>query len=254
MKLRAIALLLSAVLLFGLGVTVVSEADHAAETGASPVNAIPEATVAATLSPTPPAPVATERTYVVTKYKDEQAGQFLWDCISRYSPSDQITAGILAMFWRESSFRSDSTAHWADVLVATGLDQPEVFTAEVDAGLSDGSTKKMFVDSVHYTIGGYGLGQWYSYPLLESLYDFASEWGTSIADAEMQCAFTVESLEEFCEEWETLLETNDPALAGYLIARHYDGTQSGYEYISMLAELYYDQYAKNPEEGGSDAA
>ena len=254
MKLRAIALLLSAVLLFGLGQTINAPSDEAEKAGSTPVRAVPEATVAATLSPTPPSPVETTRSYVVTEYKSEEAESFLWDCISRYSPSDQITAGILAMFWRESFFRSDSTAHWNEVLLATGLDQPEVFTAEVDAGLADGSTRDLFVDTVHYSIGGYGLGQWYGYPLLDAFYDFACEWGTSIADAEMQCAFTVQSLEEFSGVWDQLIETNDPRAAGYLIALHYDGTRSGADYISEIAELYYDKYAKDPIEEANEPA
>ena len=250
MKLRALALLLSAVLVLGLGHSVLPETDAPAQPSSSPVNAVPESTVAATLSPTPAAPVETERSYIVTEYKSEAAEGILWDLISRYSPTDEITAGILAMYWRESFFRSDSTAHWNEVLLATGLDQPEVFTAEVDAGLADGSTRDLFIDTVHYSIGGYGLGQWYGYALLESLYDFASDWGTSIADAEMQCAFTVKSLEEFTDIWDQLLESNDPRQVGYLIALHYDGTHTGYEYISQMAELYFDKYAKEPVEKG----
>ena len=183
--------------------------------------------------------------YVVTEHKSEEAEEFLWDCLSKYSPSDQITAGILAMFWRESFFRSDATAHWGSVLRYTNYDQPADFTAQIDAGLADGSTKELFVEQVNGVIGGYGLSMWYSVHLLESFYDFARERGTSIADAEMQCAFTLESMqdEEYEELWEQLLETNDPAIAGAMIARIYDGTNSGYIYISQMAELYYDKYA-----------
>ena len=182
---------------------------------------------------------------VVTEHKSEDSEQFLWDCISRYSPTDEITAGILARFWRESFYRSDCTAHWSEVLAYTLYDQPEDFTAEIDSGLADGSTKELFVEEVHDVIGGYGLGQWYSVRLLEELYDFAREWGTSIADAEMQCAFTVKSMEEMDELWEELLETRDPRQAGERIALGYDGTTKGYVYIGQMAELFYDEYAKD---------
>ena len=183
--------------------------------------------------------------FVVTEYKSEESEQYLWDTISKYSPSDTITAGILAMFWRESFYRSDATAHWATVLKNAWYDQAADFTATIDAGLADGSTKEEFVEKAHYIIGGYGLGMWYSATLLEQFYDFAQEWGTSISDAEMQCAFAVESMKGYTDLWEELQTIKDPALAGARIGLLYDGSSSGYGYIGSQAKLLYEKYSEN---------
>lgn len=247
MWLRGLALFLVAVLLVSFVGYLFIEKDLPTPEPVTVVKSSLPVPAKASSAPVPTYTAETPKSYVVTEYKSEEAEPFLWECLSRYSPNDAVTAGLLAMFWRESFFRSDSTAHWSEVLMASGIDQPAVFTAEVDAGLANGSTRELFVDTVHYSIGGYGLGQWYGYALLESLYDFAREWGTSIADAEMQCAFAVKSLEEFSEVWEQLVDTNDPQLAGHLIALNYDGTHSGYPFISELAEVYYKKYAELPE-------
>ena len=188
---------------------------------------------------------AAAKDFVVTEYKSEESEQYLWDTISKYSPSDTITAGILAMFWRESFFRSDATAHWATVLKNSWYDQAADFTATIDAGLADGSTKDLFIEKVHYAIGGYGLGMWYSTSLLDQFYDFAQEWGTSISDAEMQCAFAVESMKGYEELWEELQTIKDPSLAGARIGLLYDGSSSGYGYIGSQAKLLYEKYSEN---------
>ena len=186
-----------------------------------------------------------EKDFVVTEYKSEESEQYLWDTISKYSPSDTITAGILAMFWRESFYRSDATAHWATVLKNSWYDQAADFTATIDAGLADGSTKELFIEKVHYVIGGYGLGMWYSATLLDQFYDFAQEWGTSISDAEMQCAFAVESMKGYEDLWEELQTIKDPALAGARIGLLYDGSSSGYGYIGSQAKILYEKYSEN---------
>lgn len=131
--------------------------------------------------------------FIVTEYKNEESEAFLWDSLSKYSPSKELTAAILGFFWRESLFRSDAVANWSNINI-TDQDVCIEFTSIIDAGLKDGSTKEYFIQqSQNY--GGYGLGQWYSELYLNAFYDFAQNWGTSIADAEMQCAFTVWSIE-----------------------------------------------------------
>ena len=186
---------------------------------------------------------APAKQYVVTAYKSEESEVFIWECLHKYAPSDAIAAGIMGMFWRESFFRSDATAHWATVLKTTGYDQARDFTAKIDAGLADGSTKEMFIQEVNGIIGGYGLSMWYSTTRLSGLYDFAREWGTSISDAEMQCAYAVESMKSYTELWEELQTITDPALAGARIGLLYDGSSSGYGAIGSMAKNFYDKYA-----------
>ncbi|MBR1457054.1 MAG: hypothetical protein IJ594_07850 [Oscillospiraceae bacterium] len=190
-----------------------------------------------------PAQPAGEKEVVVTEYKSEESERFLWECLNEYAPSEAIAAGILGMFLRESKYRSDATAHWPTVLKYSGYDQAADFTAMIDAGLADGSTRELFIEKIHYAIGGYGLGQWYGYYLLEDFYDFAQEWGTTIADAEMQCAFAVDSLRNLDELWAELIEMEDPVEAGLYIGRYYDGSVNGYGYIGQLAGELYEKYA-----------
>ena len=142
--------------------------------------------------------------HTVTEYKSEESEAFLWDSLSKYSPSEELTAAILGFFWRESFFRSDAVANWPENNIK-GQDVSLDFTALIDAGLADGSTKEYFIQqSQNY--GGYGLGQWYSILYLDALYDFAQDWGTSIADAEMQCAFTVWSIKNQQQKHLSILE------------------------------------------------
>ena len=188
----------------------------------------------------------TKRDVVYTEYKSEQSEAFLWECLQKYSPSDTISAGILGYFWRESFFRSDSVSGWATVLAETGVDICREVTSAIDSGLEDASTREQFIYCIREQSGGYGLGQWFSMGYLETLYDFAQEWGTSIGDAEMQCAFVVESLQSNTDLWLQLLVTEDPEEAGELIAIYYDGTAVGVGYIGDMARIYYDKYHEEP--------
>ena len=181
--------------------------------------------------------------YVVTEYQSEESEDYLWDCISEYSPSDYITAGVIGYFERESCLRSDAVAGWCNAQSCFGLDLCGSFTEEVDSGLEDGSTKDVFMEKSRDVHGGYGLGQWSSYHLTESLYEFAQDWGTSISDAEMQCAFVIESLQADEELWERLLTVKNAYHAGVLIAIWYEGT-SHYEYVGTLAEVFYSKHVE----------
>ena len=111
--------------------------------------------------------------------------------------NEKITAGIMGYFRRESGLKSDALQnwHWRDAVEER--DACAWYTAEINKGLEDGSTKEVFIKDNNKHLrryGGYGLGQWYAEMYLEALYDFAQEWGTTLSDAEMQCAFMVWSL------------------------------------------------------------
>lgn len=184
---------------------------------------------------------------VVTEYKSEESEAFLWDCLNEYTGSEYLTAGIMGYFWRESFFRSDATAGWTDNPVYNahnGDNNPEEFTRRIDAGLADGSTRQAFIDEVSRDLGGYGLGQWQSPDYVGALYDFAREWGSSIGDAEMQCAFTVGHIRENEELWQKLCSTDDPYKAGLYIGVLYDGTTTGYQYIAASSKILFDRYTE----------
>lgn len=202
-----------------------------------------------TLLVTPEPTAAPLHDLIITKHKDLNDQALLWDLLNKYTENEYMTAGILAYYWRESSGRSDSCAGWYynDVMLQT--DTSKDFTAEIDAGLKDGSTKQQFFEIIRYKYGGYGLGQWCSERNLNNLYDFAQEWGTSIGDAEMQCAFTVEDMKLYRTELYEELKNNvnDPIAAGRAVGWLYDGAPQGANYMGYLAEEFYNQYAKKAE-------
>lgn len=184
-----------------------------------------------------------EKEIIITKYKSKESAQWLWDTLNKYTENEYITAGIMGYFWRESKFRSDAVAGWPTSSHATGKDYCALVTDKVDEGLMDGSSKKYFIDAVHNQFGGYGLGQWYAMTYLETFYDFAQDWGTSIADAEMQCAFVVWSLENQTPDvWEYITKSKNPEKIGRRIGLLYDGSTTGYEYMGRKAQHYYDKY------------
>ena len=140
--------------------------------------------------------------------------------------------------------RSNAIAGWATRDYRVHGDSSAIFTEEVDNGLHDGSTKKYFIEQVHYHLGGYGLGQWMSKRYLEEFYDFAQEWGTSIGDAEMQCAFIVWSIENQSQRlWKEIIDENDLWIIGRKIGHLYDGTgELGSSTIASYAQEYYKKY------------
>lgn len=178
----------------------------------------------------------------ITERKSMKDEAWLWDELSKHSPSDYITAGILGYFWRESEYRSDAVAGCYISLKGTGRDLCEEMIDKIDPGLHDGSTKERFIKLTR-KYGGYGLGQWLSTDYLEDFYDFASEYGTSIADAGMQCEFIFLSLSRDHELWHRLLKCKDAEKAGHLIAIYYDGTWGGKDYIGYRAKKAYEKYA-----------
>lgn len=180
---------------------------------------------------------------VITEFKMEESEAYVWECLSKYSPNDVITAGIMGYFSRESEMRSDATAGWSSNLAYTGIDHCVLFREEIDAGLADGSTRDIFIYKARYQYGGFGLGQWSASPYLEELYDFAVERGAqSIGDADMQCEFVVWSIQQNEELWTLLQDVTDPEIAGEYIGRLYDSSPRGAGYMGWKATEFYERY------------
>lgn len=182
--------------------------------------------------------------YRVTNTRSEEDEQWLWETINKYSPSEELTAGIMGFFYRESGFKSNAVPGYQ---LWISRDICQEFTDAIDAGLSDGSTKEQFIEQAHNK-GGYGLGQWWAFSYLEAFYDFAQDWGTSISDAEMQCAFVIWSIENQRPEVLTELAKYQDAYglvhrAGRIVAGFYDGAPNSAGMFGDLAVSYYDKYA-----------
>ena len=183
---------------------------------------------------------------VVTEHNSQESEEFIWNELSKYSPSEFITAGIMGYFWRESYMRSDAVAGWPHRNLGQESDICETFTKKVDAGLEDGSSKDYFVEMVRLHYGGYGLGQWLGVGYLEHFYEFVREKNGSIGDAAVQCEFIFESLQRNEELWELLLETKDAERCGRQIGYMYDGTGSaGANTIGCRAKVYYKLFHKS---------
>ncbi len=177
----------------------------------------------------------------ITERKSKEAERLLWDELSLHSPSDVVTAGVLAYFWRESQYKSDAVTGWDTLQAYEGFDLCGYVVSKTDKGMEDGSSRQWFVEAVR-SCGGFGLGQWYATDYLEDLYDFARVYGGSIADAETQCAFVFHSLEQNEKLWKRLKRCKDPARAGRLIAIYYDGSEDGAPYMGRKAKQFYDRY------------
>lgn len=183
---------------------------------------------------------------IVTEYKNEEHAQYLWDELSKYSPSDEVTAGVMGFFMRESQLKSDAVHHWSYWNQSKKIiDICKDFTEEIDAGLEDGSSKETFVCKARYIFGGFGLGQWWAEKYLEHFYDFVQEKGGSIGDADIQCEFIFESMKLNEELWTDITQSTDPFHIGRIIGYRYDGTgELGAETIATYAQKFYERYAK----------
>ena len=181
----------------------------------------------------------------VTKHKSKDAEKFLWEELQKYDLSDQVRAGILGYYYRESQLKSDAIAGWPKRNKAKGVkDICAEFTKKIDKGLENGSTKKTFVKTVSVHYGGYGLGQWSEARYLSKYYDFVRERGGSIADAELQVEFTVKGIKANKKLWKQIKNEKDPYIVGKLIGFLYDGTKGiGAETIASYAKDYYKRLA-----------
>lgn len=167
----------------------------------------------------------------------------MWELVSEYSPSDFVTAGIVTQIWFESGCIANAVG--GGYLI--GPDYDETVTAEIDAGLADGSTRDAFTKHVinKHQCWGYGLIQWVTAEELGKLYDFAQQSGTSIGDADMQVRFILWNTEEnFPEVWEKLLACESAGDAGVIFGHWIGGTDDGLKLSdrAWLAEELYKEY------------
>lgn len=152
----------------------------------------------------------------------------------------------MSYYYAESHFKSDSVVGWYLIKDIIGIDPSVEFTNKINHGLSDGSTKEQFIYETHYKIGGYGLGQWYPPFSLEKLFEYAQEWGDNIADAEMQCNFTIWLFQEtYPNIYKKLYTLTDLDIIVQYIASYYDGHTQGAGVMSLKAKEYYGKYSKN---------
>lgn len=163
---------------------------------------------------------ADERELVVSEYKDVDR---IWELTSKYSPNDYITAGIVSTIIFESNCVSYATGGGYLVDFKDIPNYDVYVTEKIDEGLLDGSSRDDFVKCKYCY--GYGLLQWVEPVYLESFYDYAHEWGTSIGDAEMQVSFIFYSIEhDRPEVLQMLLECETAGDAGRIFAKWYEGT------------------------------
>ena len=181
---------------------------------------------------------------VLTEYKSQESADFLWEELSKYSPNDMITAGVMGYFWHESFLRSDGIAGWPMFDISQGCNSSLAFTTKVDEGLHDGSSYEYFKHCVRDIYGGYGLGQWLSEHYLEHFYEFVREREGSIGDARLQCEFIFESMQRHEKLWNMLMEAKTPFDCGMAIAVWYDGSSMPGA-IASHAERYYEEYVLN---------
>lgn len=180
--------------------------------------------------------------YVVTDGISNENAEILWTFLRRYSVNETQAAGALGLFYREGQFTSNSLGWHHHRSAIAGYDIREPFIETVDAGLTDGSSLEYFIEYAQ-TTGGFGLGQWYTDRYLTELYLYAQEWGTSIADAEMQCAYTIWSMNKN-ERLTAMLRDHpdNPSLFGWNVAVLYDGASEAGECISGMSLYYYNMF------------
>lgn len=179
---------------------------------------------------------------VYTEVKTKESADLIWEELSKYTPNDMITAGIMGYFFRESGFRSDAIGGYIYFNLGRETDICQEFTETVDKGLHDRSSWDYYEHMISDIHGGYGLGQWLSPNYLEHFYEFIREREGSIGDARLQCEFVVESMKRNEKLWAMLLEDKTAADCGRHIGIFYDGT-SMHDLIADYANEFYEEYA-----------
>ena len=180
---------------------------------------------------------------VITEHKEDWSADFLWEELSKYSPNDKITAGVMGYFWRESFFRSDAIAGWPWFDMIEHSNASLDFTLKVDEGLKDRSSYDYYIHQIRNVYGGYGLGQWLSPNYLKHFYEFVREKDGSIGDARLQCEFIFLSLQRNEKLWAMLLEDKTAFDCGLHIGTLYDGTSMAGT-IGFYADEFYKEYHK----------
>ena len=185
-----------------------------------------------------------EQNWNVTKCHAEESELFLWNTLMKYLNNEKVVAGIMGYFFRESGFRSDAIHGWHERDIWEKCDSSAEYTALIDVGLEDGTTKEIFINDQHHKYGGYGLGQWYAPYYLNELYEFACNWNTSIGDAEMQCAFMAWSIQNQTPQlWEQIKDEDNIYTIGRKVAVLYDGaSEIGQGIMIEKAAEYYKKY------------
>lgn len=182
---------------------------------------------------------------VITEAKKDWSADFLWEEISKFSPNDEITAGIMGYFYKESFFRSDAVTGW--IYFNTYRRDPGDICIEitelVDAGLDDDSSREFFTVELRNKYGGYGLGQWCTTEYLTRFYDFVQEKEGSISDARLQCEFVVKDMMAIDNIWNKLMEAKTAEECGRIIGVWYDGSKIP-EVVAMYADRFYKEYHK----------
>ena len=121
-------------------------------------------------------------------------------------------AGCTANILHESNGRPDNVENTCPL-------SDEEYTKGVDNG-----TYTNFVNDRY----GYGICQWTYYTRKEALLKYAKEHGVSIADADMQFQFMARELREsYAYVWSTLITTNDPYTAGYVMCEKFERPKGG---------------------------
>lgn len=179
-----------------------------------------------------PSVVHKEAVFTTDEDKRASADQ-IKEFLEENTDSEYLVSAIMGMMYRESRFFSYRVAHQRGNSME--------FTKKIDEGLADGSTKDYFIDYTTYSSGGYGLCM-FSGAYLPDLYDFAQEWGTSIGDAEMQCAFVVKDIKEnHSVLYDSIINAKSAYEAGFQIARSYEGTAAT-DAVAGNSEYYYKLY------------
>lgn len=172
-------------------------------------------------------------------YEDPQK---VWDCLYEQIPSEEIVAGIMGYYQRETGFKTDALGGWY-LHPKDGSNRK--FVIEINKGLKDGSTRDQFITKAH-NAGGFGIGQWYTKEYLGELYDYLSKNAGSIDDLEAQCKFTVESMKQNEKLWPNLIEQKTALECGRWIGVYYDGaSEIGVGVIIEYAKELYDDYGSN---------
>lgn len=195
----------------------------------------PEPTAEPTLEPTAEPTPEIKKEPIFTDDHAEggivAAAETVKELLEKYTDNENLICGIMGMFMRESKFHSYRVAHQRG--------NSEAWTAEIDAGLEDGSTREYFYEYTSFTSGGYGLAQWSGDNYCHKLYDFAKEWGTSIGDADMQCAFVIHDMQErFPDLYEAVCNSKTPYDAGALIGTYYERTAEYYTAANNAKTIY----------------
>ena len=189
---------------------------------------------------------------IITEHKSEESADFLWKELSKYSPNDKITAGVMGYFWRESFFRSDAIAGWPWFDLIENSNSSLDFTIKVDEGLKDRSSYDYFFHQIQNVYGGYGLGQWLSPNYLKHFYEFVREKEGSIGDARLQCEFIFESLQRNEKLWDMLMEDETAFDCGLHIGTLYDGTNMAGT-IGTYADQFYTKYSNEVKVNNGDS-